>query len=352
MYEEKKELAEWFNNFKQDQLKMTSGLDAVVQYGKGVPSLCDEVPNFGGVAPLYNVVQIDKELELYTLMEATNTDGVGDIIEGILTSGIMPISQNKIEANLRANINSGLVCYAQPKMSEVGELLEHNISLETTMPVNSASDILIVIAKTGSRLNISHEYVEGTENSLLGRLIVLVCEDGAMIKFKENIKKARGSVYNQYINIVGPASNITFTGILKTLNNAQFKSEYFLLGEGSNCSSDLMVVAKDNAKYDIEATAHLKSESSHASIHTACASFDASHIIYQDGITSNSETEGSVDEAKLLFVGDNSRIDSLPIKDSRVVRHVTQSHLDMADDVALQQFFGRVIDAELINEAI
>lgn len=351
MYEEKNELANWFKDYRNSELEKVDSLETILQYGKGISSLCEEAPKISNGSPSYNIVQIDKDLELYTLLEATNTDVVGNILENVFKGGVVPESENKIEAILRSNINSGIICYAQPKISESGDLLENNIEFETTIPDGAFSDTFIVIAKTGARVNINHKYL-GNNNSFLGRIIILICEDSSMIKFNENIIEANGSIYNQYINIIGPASNITFSGILKSLSNARLKSEYFLLGEGSNCSSDLVAIAKDNDKYDISCAAHLKSESSHASIHSACVSYDSSHVIYQEGITSEEEVEGSVDEAKLLFVGENSRIDSLPIKDSRVVRYVSQSHIDEVDDIKLQQLFGRVIDADLLKKAL
>lgn len=349
MYEENNGLANWFKDYKNSESEKISSLDTKIQYGKGVSSFYEEVPEIGNDSPIYSINQIDKELEIYTLLEATNTDVVGNILENILKGNIIPESKNKIEAILRSNINSGIICYAQPKISESGDLLENNIDFETTIPKCNSSDIFVVIAKSGARVNITHNY-KGDNNSLIGRMTILICEDGSMIKFNENINQIKASIYNQYVNIVGPASNITFSSILNSLSNARFDSEFFLLGEGANCSSDLIAVARNSDKCDLSCVAHLRSESSHASIHSACVSYDSSHIIYQDGITASDEIEGSVDEAKLLFIGNDSRIDSLPVKDSMVIRNVSLSHIDEIDDIKIEQSLGRVIDADLIKK--
>lgn len=352
MTQDKRELPNWFIEFKKNEETTSTMLDSIEVYGKGVSNLFPPISSWNDTSPSYNVNQIDKELELYTLHEAANTDGIGDILKGILTSPLLPTSINKTDSLMKSKVNSGLVCYVQPKISDDGELLPHNIELQTELKNGDASDLLIIIAKTGSKLNLTHTFVGGENSSVLLRQVILLLEDGAMVNYKENINSSSGSIYLDMVSLVGPASSITFSGLSKSNINLRLKSEYYLLGEGSNCLSEIICVATSDSKYDISSVAYLKTPSSHATLHAACAAYDKSHIIYRDGLISEHETNGSVDEAKVLIVGDDSRADLLPIKNSGAMRHVTQSHMDKADIVDLKQFFGRIISTEVLNKVL
>lgn len=348
MAEEIRELASWFKEWQGHEQSLISSLPELENYGKGVPGIFSYMPKFDGDEPQYLVKQIDRELELYTLHEGGKTLGIGDLLEGLFKSSLLDASRTKLDAALRANIKSGLVCYVQPKIAEDGTLLEHSIEIETTLSEKSAADVLVIIAKAGSRLRMKHEFVGGGSVSLLGRQVLIVCEDDAMVHYSEKVEQVQGALSVQYLSLIGPSSNIVWNGVATAETVLRMHVTHKLIGEGASCTSEMLVSVRDDVQYDILNIAYLNSDTTHATIHTAGVSGDAARLIYRDGIVSEKEYVDCVDEARLLMVGDRSRIDALPAPGAQAaIRNIVQSHVDTADDTMIRQFFGHVVDSTL-----
>lgn len=350
MKEEIRELSDWFKGLQKIEEGSIENLPEEQVYGKGIKGVFAYTPKFKSGEPEYFVRQIDKELELYTLIEATQTLGINDLLKGLFQSPLLPKAKTKLDAALFSNIKNGLVVYAQPKISDEGELLVHNINLETKLKDGSTSDLVILIVKTGARLNLEHEFVGGVDNSMLGRKVIVVCEDGAMVRFKENINNVLGAISVEYIFLVGPESNVTFVNTAKAKIILRQNIESYLLGDGSNSSIENVYKLNDESKYDILCLADLKSSSAHSTIHTVSTVEDKSHLIYRSGIVSQNENNGSVDEARLLLVGSDSKIDSLPAENAHSIRQITTNHLDTIDNLVVEQLLGRVIDVDHLKE--
>jgi hypothetical protein len=112
----------------------------------------------------------------------------------------------------------------------------------------------------------------------------------------------------------------------------------------------MAVSAHGDAQYDILNFADMRSGATHATIHAAGLASGAARLIYRDGIVSENECADCVNEARLMMLGKDSRIDALPVSGSQAaIRNIVQSHLDDADATTVRQFFGHVADERLLN---
>jgi Fe-S cluster assembly scaffold protein SufB len=367
---EPKWLAEWRSRAQKE----SDNLPEPAVYDGGIKGLFSCAPNFEGEAPVYRVVHIEKELELYTLKEAYETIGINNLLEGLLSSTLLPASKLKAEALARASIGSGLLCYVQPKIDEVGNFVEQHVSLETTLQDKGASDMLIVIAKTGARVVITHHFEGGSATSMLWRTCIVVCEEGAEVRFVDEVEYGKGAVSIDRFGLVGGNAKIEWIENVSTPGLYRSHVMNMLAGSEGSGKVEHVLLAQREAQYDISVEAVLRGEGTESNIMAVGAVAPDAHIIYQGNSEASASAKLAVckERAKFLLLDDSARVDVVPallagnsaaqVEHQMVVTHIrdeevftaTSKGLDVSNarSLALLGFFADVKQSPELQEKL
>ncbi|HXK38265.1 MAG TPA: SufD family Fe-S cluster assembly protein [Candidatus Paceibacterota bacterium] len=305
----------WLTTWRNEARSAAEHLPESVTYEGGIKGVFSHTPSFDGEAPTYRVVSIEKELELYTLKEAYETLGINDLLKGLLGSSLVPLPLIQAEAMARAKIVSGLFCYVQPKIDEVGTFVEQKISLETTLGAKSAADILVVIAKTGARVVIEHSFAGASDSSTLWRTCIVVCEEGAEVRFIDEVDQVSGAIAVDRFGLIGDRAKVDWIENISAPILYRSHMTNMLAGADASAKVEHVLLAQAEAQYDISAQSLLRAEGTRSNIVAIGAVYQRGHIIYQ----SNSDTGNAAahakgeEHAKFLLLDDAARVDVVPL---------------------------------------
>ncbi len=341
--ENNRDFPEWFKKIINIEGLKTDNLPVFSTYGKGIRSFFNLTPSFGTLPVEYVIKDIDKELELYTLKEASETEGISNLLNNILSNPLALEQKIKFDALSFASINSGLFVYVQPKIDDNGNLLAHEINLETIIKDGIYSDLLVIVVKAGAKCKINHFLKGGEADSVLGRRIFAVCEDGSSLVFEDRVEGVKGYLSLNYNFIIGPDSSSHLISSINSDIKARQICNFKQIGIGATASFEGMFIASNDSKYDISVLSDIKNESCHTSITTGGVARDNSKIIYRSGVISSHEENSNIDESKLLIVGESAEINSLPVEGSNNIRHDSISYLDSADEEDVTVFLNRIL---------
>lgn len=305
---------EWLNEWRSRALAIADELPESKPYEGGIKGVFSYTPSFDGEAPTYRVVHIEKELELYTLKEAYETIGINDLLEGLLGSSLLPAPREKGEAYARAKIGSGLLCYAQPSIDEVGNFVEQKLSLETTLNAKSSSDVLVVIAKTGARLSLEHSFKGGMQSSVLWRTCIVLCEEGAEVHFIDNIDNVKGALAVERFGLLGAQAKIDLTENVSAAIMYRSRVLNILAGADASAKVEHVLIAQTEAQYDISAQALLRAEGVSSIQRATGAAGSGGLIIYQSNtdVSAVAAHAKGEERAKFLLLDDAAVVTVVP----------------------------------------
>jgi Fe-S cluster assembly scaffold protein SufB len=314
---------EWLLDWRMKRGEFAQTLPRELKYGLGISGLLPKnESDFSGTADYH--VDASKGLEVYTWREGSNQEEIAPILKGLMESDFFPIANNYFSGVAQALFRSGLVIYVQPNMSDGGELVTEKLTLDTKVPIGSSSDIVIVIAKEGAKLDL-HSSCQGEtltngggEQCVFARTLIVLTEEGADVRVTQTSTLSKGTLALMSARgIVAAHSSVSWTESL--LNDADVKSETenLLIGESARGEITQAVVANTTARYDIfSATKHVASHTT-STIRARGVGAGESRIIYRgliDMTKGVSAVNGS-QEARFLTLSKTAKIDAIPSLD-------------------------------------
>ncbi len=277
--------------------------------------------------PEYRIEQIDKELELYTLKEAFETEGIRELVEGLLSSALLPNPVDEAAAHARSSISSGLVFYAQPKIDDTGIAIEQHAVIETTVSGHMGADLLIIIAKTGAHVRVVDKVIERDRGARFSRLCVVLTEEGSSVELA-NVVDVKGlSVDFQRYGLVGAMAQVRFLDEVASSSDCRIETASMLIGDGSRSVIDHALLADATGRFTIADRIDVRSKEAEGNISVAGAIAGSAHITYS-GHTATKEGDIAVsarESARFLLLNDSAGVEATPAIDV-LDRHTNVAH--------------------------
>lgn len=334
------------------------------KYGIAIPALeYETVPEFRSTVE-YEVAT-SKGLELYTWKEAVTQEEIASLLERLMTSDLIPSAHSSVSAFGRALFRSGIVVYVQPTLDDAGKAQKETLTLTTTITEGESADILVVIAKTGSRLSLKSIISGGSEKGCFARTVIVLTEEDARVEFESESRDLSGFVSLEAHLLTAPHSSVEWTEDPSCHGKYRSFVEASLLGEGAKAEILHTVLASENSAYDIWASAEHKASDTHSRIFALGLASDSSRTIYRGKIGMKegvSRTDGE-QEGKFLVVSDRATVDAIPAldigsMDVHSVHKLSVSHIRALDlfyaktrglsdadarSLAIEGFFGTLL---------
>lgn len=186
-------------------------------------------------------------------------------------------------------------------------------TIETRFLENT-SDILIVIAKNGSRLSVFDKTDIGDKNS--GRTTIVIAEDNAKVEFYNTVF-GKGEFLNNKIAIVENNAEVNFLEVITQTATVESHSTHFLVGSGAKGVIKTALVGNKNAQFYSGNTIHHLADNTRSLITASGVAGGFSHIKYQGLIDVKNDVCNAEGEqkAKFLMVSPNAKINAIPALD-------------------------------------
>jgi hypothetical protein len=317
---------EWILSWRKQQLAFAESLPIGEKYGIAIPALeLKEEVNFSSY-PEYHV-EASKGLELYTWKEAMAQEEIAPMLERLMMSELLPKPASRDGAFGRANFQSGLVIYVQPSVGENGEYKEESLTLESTLALGAASDIIIVIVKEGARFTMKNIVKGGEDSSVLARMFVAILEGEAACTVESSMKEAHGFINAEYVGLVAAHSKCSWVEDPQSPVKLRSHTNSLLLGEGAESELLHVLIGQESAVYDIWAGTEHRASDTHSRIFALGLGTDTSKIIYRGAIDIRKGIlrVDSAQEGKFLIAGEKAEIDAIPMLDI-ASKEVTSTH--------------------------
>ena len=356
---------EWFLSWREKEVASLGSFSETEQYGIGITALKPEgTPSFDAIAEYH--VTPSKGLELYTWKEALAQEEVASMLERLFFSELLPNATNALGALARASFQSGLVVYVQPTLDDSGHPLEETLTLETTIPSGSGADMLIVIAKTGSRLRMESILRGGNDKGVFARTVVVLTEEGVQIAIASSADRARGFLSLESLLLIGAHSSCEWVEDPDVSERYRSHTQTLLVGEAASCEILHTLLSSGSAAHDVWAGATHAASNTHSRVYAHGIAADSSHIIYRGKIDMKSGLANidGAQEGKFLALSREALIDAVPAldiasKDVHSSHQLSVSHIRDIDlfyaktrgisdasarTLAIEGFFGTLLN--------
>lgn len=304
---------EWVSSWRAKEKKCGEAFPQDEKYGIAIQALSfGETPDFSGV-PEYSVTP-SKGLELYTWNEAIAQEEIAPFLERLLMSELLPKLASRLSAEARSAFHSGLVVYVQPTVSDTGEQSEETLELTSMIPLGSASDLIIVIAKEGSRLKMADTLSGGEDTSTFARTFIVLSESGARVDISVNTSSARGFVFREHIALLPSHSECRWLEDPASEIRYRSRTVSILLGEEARSEITHLLLGSGTASYDIYASVEHRAGNTHSRVFAVGAGAGSSKTVYRGMILMNKGAQkvDGAQEGKFLILSPNAEIDAIP----------------------------------------
>ena len=355
---------EWVLSWRNERHVLGDALPTNEKYGIGISALTlAEETDFSSHAEYH--VTPSKGLELYTWKEAVLQEEISVILERLFTSELFPASSSRSILFGQAFFRTGLVVYVQPTLDEAGNHKEETLQLETMLPLGTAADMIVVIAKEGARVKIESHLKEGQESSVFGRTIIVLTEGDSHVEIFSHASGARGTIFMENIALVAAHAHCDWIEDPNAPLAYRSRTISLLLGEEATSQILHTLIATANAQYDIWAGVTHHASNTHSHVYAIGLADDASKIIYRGMINMQSgvaQVDGA-QEGKFLILSPKAEIDAIPeldiaSKDVASSHKLSVSHIRDVDlfyaktrgikesearELAIEGFFGSLL---------
>ena len=276
---------EWLLSWRKKQLATLETLPVGEKYGIAISALELGEVDFSAY-PEYTV-EASKGLELYTWKEAMAQEEIASILERLLESDLLPAPSSRDAALGRAYFQTGIVMYVQPTVDEHGAYQTETVTLETAMPLGAGSDLIVVISKEGSKLEMKSIVKGGEATSVLVRTFVTLLESDAKAEVYTSTSNANGFVSIEQTGLVPAHAVCNFTDDPKSEpSSMKYRSRIntILLGEKAESQILHVLIATGATHYDIWAGAEHRASSTTSRIYALGLAADQSKTIYRGAI--------------------------------------------------------------------
>ena len=325
---------EWLLRFREKHLEISATLPVTEKYGLGIAGIPAEAEHsLEGTAEYF--VDASRGVEIYTWKEAVTQEEIAPYLERLLQSELFPAPKTKPDALSLAHFRSGIVLYAQPHMEEDGTFREEKLTLTTTLSAGSAADVVIVIVKEGAKLSLQNMCTGGVTGGLFARTIVLLVEGDAQVRVSEREEMKNGMMLKVRARaLVSAHGSAAWKALSLSSASVARHTDALLIGEGASTEIIDGMIAKENAFFDISASAIHLASSTYSRIHSAGLGFDSSKTVYR-GLIDMKSGVSAVDgaqEGRFITASRTAKIDAIPSldiasKDVRCVHKLSITHV-------------------------
>ena len=365
---------EWLSSWKGTAQEDAKRLSSVEHYGIGIDAVVPDTEPSAFVAPEYRV-EASKGLELSTWKEALAQEETAVFLERLFSSTLIPSARTHLGALGRSQFASALVVYVQPTLDDAGIAIEETLLLETTLPPAQSADLVIIIAKTGSRFRLTERTIGGSDASVFARTTIVVTEEDAKV-YGETSATASGFVHHEVVGIVGPYAAVKWREEPNVSGNYRSLTMLRLVGPSAEGEVLSLLIADGTRKADVLAEVEHCADETRARVLAAGVATDSARIVYRGNIRMKEgvhATDGD-QEGRFLVLAPTARVDAIPAldiasKDVRSTHKLSVSHVKSDDlfyaqargipesgarTLALEGFFGTLVaksaGAELSEE--
>lgn len=358
----------WLLDWRNGRVAIGDALPADAKYGINISgvSLNTEggLPYFESY-PEYHVTP-SKSLELYTWKEAMTQEEIAPILERLITSELFPKPSTQGTALGQALFQTGLVVYVQPTLDDAGNAKVETLTLETTLPLGAASDMIIVVVKEGAQFNMESILKGGEASSVFARTVLVLTESDTKTIVTSRTGDARGLVVLEHVALVSQHSSCDWVEDPESPLNYSSHTNSLLLGEEASSEILHTLIAEETARYDIWAGAEHRASNTHSRVYALGLAAGTSKIVYR-GVVDMKHGVAKVDgaqEGKFLIVSPKAEVDAIPALDI-ASQEVASSHklsishirdIDLfyaktrgipdaeARELAIEGFFGSLLE--------
>lgn len=303
--------------FREKRLDEAGVLPSAIKHGIGISALFPEgEPIFADTAEYH--VDATKGLEIYTWREAMKQEEVEPILKGLIESDFFPTAKDHFRAMGQALFVSGLVVYVQPNMNNDETFVTEKLILDTTAPLGSGSDVVIVIVKEGAKLDLTSNMSGGGDGSVHSRTLVVLCERGARLRMTQCDTLHSGAmVLHASRAIVAGHAEVVWREVIAGDMLVSSVTESLLIGPSAKATVLQGLVASGHAEFDVDVSARHLADETHSEIRTAGTGSDTSRTLYRglvdmhDGVKRVSGQQ----VAKFIALSGAAKIDAIPSLD-------------------------------------
>jgi Fe-S cluster assembly protein SufD len=355
----------WLCDWRKSRTEIAESLSQDAKYGINISGVSlGEVLEFSAY-PEY-LVTPSKSLELYTWKEAMAQEEIAPILERLMTSELFPKPASYGSALGQAFFQTGLVVYVQPSLDDEGNAKTETLTLETTLPLGAASDMVIVVVKEGAQLHMESVVKGGEASSALARTMLVLTENDTKTEITSRTQDMNGLVMQESTALVAHHASCDFIDEPQAPHHYFSRTNALLLGEEATSEILHTLIATESARYDIWAGVEHRTSNTHSRVYALGLALDTSKIVYR-GVIDMKSGVSNVDgaqEGKFLIVSPKAEVDAIPALDI-ASREVASSHklsishirdIDLfyaktrgisdreARELAIEGFFGSLLE--------
>ncbi len=355
----------WLSDWRMNRAEIAASLSQDATYGINISGVSlGEVSDFSAY-PEY-LVTPSKSLELYTWKEAMAQEEIAPILERLMTSELFPKPASHGSALGQAFFQTGLVVYVQPTLDDAGNAKTETLTLESTLPLGAASDMIIIVVKEGAQFKMESIMKGGEASSTLARTMLVLTENDTKTEIITRTEGVKGLVMGESTALVAHHASCDFIDEPQAPHNYFSRTNALLLGEEATSEILHTLIASQSARYDIWAGVEHRASNTHSRVYALGLALDTSKIVYR-GVIDMKSGVGKVDgaqEGKFLIVSPKAEVDAIPALDI-ASREVSSSHklsishirdIDLfyaktrgisdreARELAIEGFFGSLLE--------
>lgn len=291
---------------------------------------------------------------------------IAPILERLMTSELFPKPASHGSALGQAFFQTGLVVYVQPTLDDAGNAKTETLTLETTLPLGSASDMIIVVVKEGAQFSMESIIKGGEASSVLARTMLVLTENDTKTAIISRTQGVSGLVMEERIALVAHHASCDFVDEPQAPHHYFSRTNALLLGEEATSEILHTLIASQSARYDIWAGVEHRASNTRSRVYALGLAGDTAKIVYR-GVIDMKSGVSNVDgaqEGKFLIVSPKAEVDAIPALDI-ASREVTSSHklsishirdIDLfyaktrgisdreARELAIEGFFGSLLE--------
>ncbi len=317
---------EWLSAWRIKSYELSQALPLAEKYGIGIAALETGEDADHSAQVDYHVTP-SKGIELYTWKEALGQEEIAPILERLLQSELLPHAASRDASLGRAQFQTGLVVYVQPNLDEKGESKIETLTLDTSLSLGRAADLVIVVVKTGAQFLMKNIVHGGEDTSVFNRTLFVLLEGDARADVDTTAPGARGFVGLEQYALVSGHAEMNWVEDPDTSCRYRSRTTSLLLGEEAKTETLHTLIGTGSASYDIWAGSLHLASNTHSRVYALGLASDSSKIIYR-GVVDMKGGIAKVDgaqEAKFLIVSPKAEIDAIPELDIGS-KEVTSSH--------------------------
>jgi len=355
----------WLLDWRTSRSQIADTLSKDAKYGINISGVSlSEDADFSAY-PEYHVTA-SKSLELYTWKEAMAQEEIAPILERLMTSELFPKPASQGVALGQTFFQTGLVVYVQPTLDDAGNAKQETLTLETTLPLGAASDLVIVVVKEGAQFAMESIMKGGEASSVLARTMIVLTENDTKTQIALRTRDLKGLIMAEHTALVAHHASCDVVDDPDSPQNYSSRTNALLLGEEATSEILHTLIAKGSARYDVWAGVEHRASNTHSRVYALGLAGDTSTIVYR-GVIDMKGGVHKVDgaqEGKFLIISPKAEVDAIPALDI-ASQEVSSSHklsishirdIDLfyaktrgipdheARELAIEAFFGSLLE--------